>query len=149
MTATLDRPSVWAKALPQLPRAAGRPDAPQIVEYISSWLAVLAADPARGAEFDRELDAYARVLRESGAITEHQSSGFLLALWSYQNVGNPLTATLIEQVDRRATLSGLRHCKWRGTVPVGTFEDWRYDEALRRVSLPRKGEEGYQPRRDG
>jgi len=147
MTATLERADIWSRALPQLPRAAARPDAPAIVEYIGQWLAVLAADPTRGAEFDRELDAYAATLRQTGALTEHQGAGFMLALWSYQNVGNPLVPVLVAQVDRRAALRGMKHCKWRGAVPVGTFHDWRYDEALRRVSLPRKGEEGYQPRR--
>ena len=148
MTATLDRPPVWAKALPQLPRAAARPDAPAIVAYLTQWLAILQHDPDRGGEFDRELDAYAAQLRQTGALTEHQGAGFMLALWSYQSVGHPLVPVLVAQIDRRAALRGMRHCKWRGTVPVGTFDDWRYDEALRRVALPRKGEEGYQPRRE-
>jgi hypothetical protein len=89
MTATIIRPAVWAKALPQLPKAASKPDAPAIVRYVGDWLAVLEADPSRGPEFDRDLDLYAATLRQSGALTPHQGAGFLLALWAYQNVGNP------------------------------------------------------------
>jgi hypothetical protein len=142
MTATIIRPAVWAKALPQLPKAASKPDAPAIVRYVGDWLAVLEADPSRGPEFDRDLDLYAATLRQSGALTPHQGAGFLLALWAYQNVGNPLTATLVAQVDRRAALRGVRHCKWRGTIPEREYDSWRYDEALRRVQLPHKWERG-------
>lgn len=149
MTGTLIRPSVWERALPQLPRAAARPDSAAIVQYLSSWLAILASDPTRGGEFDRELDHYAATLRASGAITEHQGAGFLLALWSYQNVGSPLVPVLVAQVDRRAALRGMRHCKWRGTIVEREYDTWRWDEAVRRAGLPRKGEEGYQPRQGG
>lgn len=151
MTATLERPTtkrdIWSRALPQLPKASAKPDAPHIVRFISDWLAILADDPDRGGEFDRELEAYAATLRQAGALTEHQGAGFCLALFAYQNVGSPLQATLHEQVDRRAALRGLRHCKWRGTVPAYDFDTWRSDDAVRRAGLPRKGEEGYERRR--
>lgn len=146
MTATLERPTtkrdIWSRALPQLPKASAKPDAPNIVRFISDWLAILADDPSRGGEFDRELESYAADLRRAGALTEHQGAGFCLALFAYQNVGSPLQATLHEQVDRRAALRGLRHCKWRGTVPIHSFDDWRHDDALRRVQLPHKWERG-------
>jgi hypothetical protein len=90
MTATIIRPAVWDRALPALPRAASKPDAPAIVRY----------------------------------------------------VGNPLTAALVAQVDRRAALRGTVHCKWRGTIPEREYDSWRYDEALRRVQLPHKWERG-------
>lgn len=142
MTATLTRPSVFDKALPALPKAAAKPDAPEILRYVGEWLAILATDPQRGGEFDRELEGYAAVLRQAGAISAHLGSGFCLALWAYQNVGNPLVPVLVAQVDRRAALRGLRHCQWRGTVPTHAFDDWRHDEALRRVQLPHKWERG-------
>jgi hypothetical protein len=152
MTATLERPTIrqdiWAKSLPALPRAAAKPDAPNICTFIGEWLALLATDPRRGGEFDRELESYACTLRASGAFTEHQGAGFALALWSYTNVGNPLQETLRQQVDRRAALRGLRHCKWRGTVNQTEYYAPQNDDALRRAGLPRKGEEGYQPRRE-
>lgn len=134
------RPSMWDKALPQLPSAAANPNAPQAVAYLDQWLAILADDPARGGEFDRELDAYAAELRRTGAITPHQGSGFLLALWSYQRVGSPLVPVLVAQVDRRAQLRGLVHCKWRGTVPQAVYDSYKYDDALRRSQLPNKWE---------
>jgi hypothetical protein len=132
--------------LPQLPRAASKPDAPAIVRYVSDWLAVLEADPSRGPEFDRDLDLYAASLRQSGALTPHQGAGFLLALWSYSNVGNPLQEVLRQQVDRRAALHGLRHCRWRGTIRANEFDHWKWDEALRRSQLPNTGEPGHKKR---
>jgi hypothetical protein len=144
MTTTLDRPttkrSYFDKALPALPKAAQKPDSPAIVQYVTAWLDILAADPARGGEFDRELEAYGASLRASGAIASHLGSGFLLALWAYTNVGNPLVPTLIEQVDRRNALRGVRHCRWRGDVSQAEYDAPRYDEAERRVKLKNKHE---------
>lgn len=140
MTVTLNRPSVWSRALPALPKAASKPDAPAIVKYVGEWLGILAADPARGGEFDRELETYGATLRESGAIASHLGSGFLLALWSYTNVGNPLVPTLIEQVDRRNALRGVKHCRWRGDIGQADYDAPRYDEAVRRSQLKNKWE---------
>jgi len=138
MTATIIRPSIWAAALPQLPRAASRADSAAAIGYLDTWLAILAADPERGGEFDRELDAYAAELRRLGAITEYQGAGFLLALWAYQRVGSPLVPVLVAQVDRRALLRGVVHCQWRGDIPYHEYEAARHDEALRRSQLPNK-----------
>ena len=142
MTATIAPPtarrSVFDRALPALPSAAAKPDAPQAVAYLDAWLALLADDPARGGEFDRELDQYAGELRRTGALTEYQGAGFLLALFAYQRVGSPLVATLVAQVDRRAALRGVRHCRWRGDIPEHQYDSYRYDDALRRSQLPNK-----------
>ena len=141
MTATMSRPSsVWAKSLPALPSAAAKPDASAAVAYLDQWLAILADDPARGGEFDRELDAYAGQLRATGALTEYQGSGFVMALWAYQRVGSPLVATLVAQVDRRAAMRGVRHCRWRGDIPEHQYESYKFDDALRRSQLPNKHE---------
>lgn len=139
-TAPPARRSYWDKALPQLPKAAAKPDSAAAVGYLDAWFALLAADPERGGEFDRELDAYAAELRRSGAITPHQGAGFLMALWAYQRVGSPLVPVLVAQVDRRAALRGVRHCKWRGDIPMHEFDAYRYDDALRRSQLPNKHE---------
>lgn len=143
MTATLDRPtttrpSVWAKSLPTLASAASASHAATSTAYIADWLAILASDPERGGEFDRELEAYAGDLRRVEFLTEYQGAGFLLALWAYQNVGNPLVPVLVQQVDRRAKLRGVKHCRWRGDLPIADYDAPRYDEALRRVQIPNK-----------
>lgn len=142
MTATLERPTTkrdyFSKALPALPKASAKPDGPHIVQFISDWLAILADDPSRGGEFDRELEAYASELRRAGALAPHLGAGFMLALFAYQNVGNPLVPVLRAQVDRRAALRGVVHCPWRGDIPRHEYEATRHDDALRRSQLPNK-----------
>lgn len=138
MVAATIEPSVFDKALPQLPAAVSR--IPEAVQYVGEWLAVLAVDPTRGPEFDREIESYATDLRRAGLLTEHQGSGFLLALWAYSNVGSPLQATLVAQVDRRQARRGVVHCRWRGDVGRAEYESVRHDDALRRSQLPNKWE---------
>jgi hypothetical protein len=133
MTATAPPPSpVFDKALPTLARAAKLPEAQAAAAYVGEWLAVLAGNPERAGEFDAELDDYAADLRRRDVLVGQQGAGFLLALWARLNPHDPLTATLVAQVDRRKALTGWRWCRWRGWVPAGEFDAWRYDRARER-----------------
>lgn len=138
MVATTATPSIWDKALPSLARATAIPEALSAAEYVGQWLAVLAEEPRRAGDFDRELDDYAADLRRREVLVGEQGAGFLLALWSRLNVSSPLQATLREQVDRRKALHGWRWCPWRGYVPAHEWDSWRYDRARERAQAPSK-----------
>lgn len=129
----------WDRALPTLARFTRLPQGPQVAEYIRQWLVLLTAHPDRADEFDRELDAYARELRAGGLLVGDQRSGFLLAVYSRLLPRDETQAELIRQVDRRMAREGRRYCHWRGTVPVGEWDAWRFDEAVRRAALKNKG----------
>lgn len=140
MTATLAAPSIFDKALPGLARAATMPEAIAAAAYVGDWLAVLAETPARCGECCAELDAYAADLHRRGVLVGDQGAGFLLALFARLRPADPLRPTLVWFVARRKELKGWRWCKWRGWVPVGEFDAWRFDQAQRRADLPSKFE---------
>jgi hypothetical protein len=91
-------------------------------------------------EFDAALDTYARDLRASGLLVGEQRSGFLLAVYARMLPQDATRDELVRQVDRRMAREGRRYCKWRGTIPASTFDDWKHDDYLRRSALPNKGE---------
>lgn len=139
MTATAPPPNpVFDKALPSLARATKLPEAIAAAEYVGAWLAVLAQAPERCAACCAELDDYADDLRRRGVLVGDQGAGFLLALWVRLNPRSPLDQTHAWFVGRRKELKGWRFCKWRGWVPVGEFDAWRYDRAAERAKLPSK-----------
>jgi hypothetical protein len=110
-----------------------------VAEYIRQWLVLLTNHPDRAEEFDRELDAYARELRAGGLLVGDQRSGFLLAVYARMLPTDSTRDELIRQVDRRMAREGRRYCRWRGTVPAGEWDAWRFDEAVRRAALKNKG----------
>lgn len=138
MSATATR-SVWDKALPSLARFSTLPQAPQVAEYIRQWLVLLSEHPDMAAEFDTELDAYARELHAGGLLVGDQRSGFLLAVYARMLPRDDTRDELVRQVDRRMAREGRRYCHWRGTIPANEWDAWRFDDYRRRAALKNKG----------
>lgn len=140
MSATTAPSSYFDKALPTLARASALPEAQAAAAYVGQWLAVLAQEPQRAGEFDAEIDDYAADLNRRGVLVGDQGAGFLLALFSRLNITSPLQSELVRQVDRRSTLRGMRHCRWRGTITAYEYDTLRNDRAAERAAMPSKFE---------
>jgi len=139
---------VWKRTLPELAHSVGRPEIIAACDWLHAWFGILATDPERGEEFDRELTAHAADLRAAGVLVTHpqhpersQGTGFLLACYSATHpASDELHAVFIGQLDRRAAREGKVFCRWRGYVSVHEFDAWRFDDYQRRVKLANTGE---------